>query len=105
MSPMGENAGPVRVTEVNPMEGYRIWLLYDDGVERVKDLSDIVEHEPFAPVPDGRRLIHSHIQRPHTGPHTHTAQAYGEHIHIHIRLRHTARSYAGTDGERAQEQS
>ena len=31
------------------MEGYRIWLLYDDGVEGVIDLSDMVEHEPFAP--------------------------------------------------------
>ena len=47
--PMGENAGPVRVTEVKPMEGYRIWLLYDDGVEGVIDLSDMVEHESFAP--------------------------------------------------------
>ena len=31
------------------MEEYRVWLRYNDGVEGVIDLSDMVEREPFAP--------------------------------------------------------
>ncbi len=49
---MSKQAKPVKVVDVKAMKGYRVWILYDDGVEGVVNLSDMVDHEPFAPWKD-----------------------------------------------------
>ena len=37
-----------RLKEIKPLEGYRLWLRYDDGVEGVVDLSPLVGQGVFA---------------------------------------------------------
>ena len=49
---MGGEIESVRVVEVRALEEYRVWLRYNDGVEGVVDLSDMVEYEPFEPWKD-----------------------------------------------------
>ena len=49
---MGKASEPARVIEVKAMDGYRVWLSYSDGIEGIVNLSDMVEHVPFAPWKD-----------------------------------------------------
>lgn len=37
-----------RLLEVKPLKGYRLWLKYEDGIEGVVDLSDLVGKGVFA---------------------------------------------------------
>ncbi len=49
----------VAVTEVEPLEGYRVSLRFDDGSERVVDLSDALWGQMGEPLrdPDYFRLV------------------------------------------------
>ncbi len=52
-----------RPIEVKPLENYRIWVKYSDGVEGVVDLSDLVGKGVFAVWNDYRDF-----QKVHIGP-------------------------------------
>ncbi len=45
-----------RLLEVKPLQGYRLWLRYDDGVEGVVDLSGLVGKGVFAIWKDEKRF-------------------------------------------------
>ncbi len=45
-----------RLVSVKPLEGYRLWLAYDDGVEGTVDLSKWVGKGVFALWEDERRF-------------------------------------------------
>ena len=45
-----------RLLEVKPLKGYRLWLRYEDGVEGVVDLSDLVGKGVFALWKDEERF-------------------------------------------------
>ena len=47
--------------EVKPLEGYRLWIRYSDGVEGVVDLSDLVGRGVFAAWEDPREFEKVHI--------------------------------------------
>ena len=49
--------------EVKPLENYRIWVRYSDGVEGVVDLSDLVGKGIFAAWED-----YQEFQKVHIGP-------------------------------------
>jgi hypothetical protein len=59
---MTENVMPKPVA-VKPLESYRIWVEYSDGVEGVIDLSDLVGKGVFAVWKDYREF-----QKVHIGP-------------------------------------
>jgi hypothetical protein len=42
----------LHVREANYVDGYRIWLRFNDGAEGVADLSDCLEGEIFEPLKD-----------------------------------------------------
>ena len=50
-----------RVIEVKPLENYRIWVKYSDGVEGVVDLSELVGKGVFAVWKDYREFQKAHI--------------------------------------------
>ena len=50
-------------TEVKPLEGYRLWIKYSDGVEGVVDLSDLAGKGVFALWND-----YGEFQKVHIGP-------------------------------------
>jgi len=50
-----------RPIEVKPLEEYRIWVKYSDGVEGVVDLSDLVGKGVFAVWKDYREFQNVHI--------------------------------------------
>lgn len=52
-----------KLIEVKPLENYRIWVKYSDGVEGVVDLSDLVGKGVFAAWNDYREF-----QKVHVGP-------------------------------------
>lgn len=49
--------------EVKPLENYRLWVKYSDGVEGVVDLSDLVDKGVFALWND-----YQEFQKVHIGP-------------------------------------
>lgn len=52
-----------RLIEVKPLENYRIWVKYSDGIEGVVDLSELVGKGVFAVWQDYREF-----QKVHIGP-------------------------------------
>jgi hypothetical protein len=42
--------GVVRVTDVKVLDGYRLWLAFDDGAQRVVDLADELSGPMFEPL-------------------------------------------------------
>ena len=48
-------------TEVRPLDGYRLWIKYSDGVEGIVDLSDLVGKGVFALWNDYREFQRVHI--------------------------------------------
>ncbi|MDQ7029185.1 MAG: DUF2442 domain-containing protein [Ardenticatenia bacterium] len=52
-----------KLIEVKPLENYRIWVKYSDGVEGVVDLSELVGKGVFAVWNDYREF-----QKVHIGP-------------------------------------
>ncbi len=50
-----------RLIEVKPLENYRIWVKYSDGVEGVVDLSEFVGKGVFAVWEDYREFQKAHI--------------------------------------------
>jgi len=50
-----------RLLEVKPLAHYRLWLRYEDGVEGVVDLSDLVGKGVFALWKDEDRFREVHI--------------------------------------------
>lgn len=52
---------PPKPVEVKPLEGYRLWIRYSDGVEGVVDLSDLVGKGVFAAWEDPREFEKVHI--------------------------------------------
>ncbi len=45
-----------RLLEVKPLKGYRLWLKYEDGVEGIVDLSELVGKGVFALWEDEERF-------------------------------------------------
>ena len=52
-----------RLIDVKPLENYRIWVKYSDGIEGVVDLSELVGKGVFAVWKDYREF-----QKVHIGP-------------------------------------
>ncbi len=51
----------LKPTEVRPLDNYRIWVKYSDGIEGVVDLSDLVGVGVFALWNDYREFQKVHI--------------------------------------------
>ena len=37
-----------KITAVKPLDGFRLWLLFSDGIEGIADLSDLAGHGVFS---------------------------------------------------------
>ncbi len=46
----GEKAPMLKVTVVRPMEGYKLWLQFNDGTTKVFDFTSLLEKPAFAPL-------------------------------------------------------
>ncbi|GFP22668.1 hypothetical protein HKBW3S09_00136 [Candidatus Hakubella thermalkaliphila] len=47
--------------DVKPLDNYRLWVKYSDGIEGIVDLSDLVGKGVFAPWKDYREFQKVHI--------------------------------------------
>lgn len=55
-----------RVTAVRPMDGYRLWLQFSDGVEGHVDLRDALDGPVFEPLRDVAYFGHVRLDPPFT---------------------------------------
>ncbi len=52
----GEQAKPVTVTSVRPLDGYRLWLRFSTGETKLFDATPLLVTEAFQPLRDTARF-------------------------------------------------
>ena len=48
----GEKSSMLKVYEVRPMDGYKLWLRFSDGTTKVFDFTKMLDKPAFAPLKD-----------------------------------------------------
>jgi hypothetical protein len=52
------------IVEVRPLDGYRLWLRFEDGIEGTVDVAEMIHfHGVFAPLQDRTKFLEVHVDR------------------------------------------
>lgn len=48
----GELAPPIKISGVRPMENYKLWVRFNNGVAKIFDFTPIIDSPAFSPLKD-----------------------------------------------------